>query len=134
MPLPSYPEKKDERKSIGPDDFFYSRPDVTLLDEERWAYVQKRYHMSPRELQVAKLVCRGFNNGDIAGELKIKGGTAKAHLRNIYRKVRVKNKIAMLLKVVDQATKFSSSSGITPHTSIVDIKQVKQSSTPAENM
>jgi len=134
MPLPSHSEKKDERKSIGPDDFFYSRPDVTLLDEERWAYVQKRYHMSPRELQVAKLVCRGFSNGDIAGELKIKGGTAKTHLRNIYRRVRVKNKIAMLLKVVEQANKFSSRSGITPPTLIVDVKQVEKSSAPAENM
>ena len=126
MPSPSYSEKKDEKKSIGHDDSFYSRPDVTLLDEEHWAYVQKRYHMSPREIQVAKLVCRGFSNGDIAGELKIKDGTAKTHLRNIYRRIRVKNKIAMLLKVIEQANKFSSGSGITPPTLIVDIKQVKQ--------
>lgn len=133
MPLLSPSEKKDERKSIGPDDCFYSRPDVVLLDEKHWAYIQRRYHMSPRELQVAKLVCRGFSNGDIAMELKIKHGTAKTHLRNIYRRVRVKNKIAMLLRVVDQATKFSARSGITPPIPIVDIKkQVKKLSTPAE--
>lgn len=133
MPLPSRSEKKDKRKSIGPDDSFYQRPDVILLDEEHWAYIQERFHMSPRELQVAKLVCRGFSNGDIARELKIKHGTAKTHLRNIYRRVRVKNKIAMLLKVVDQATKFSARSGITPPIPVVDIKkQVKNPSTPAE--
>ena len=133
MPLPSHSEKKDERKSIGPDDSFYRCPDVILLDEEHWAYIQERFHMSPRELQVAKLVCRGFSNGDIARELKIKQGTAKTHLRNIYRRVRVKNKIAMLLKVVDQATKFSAGSGITPPIPIVDIKKrVKKPSTPAE--
>jgi DNA-binding NarL/FixJ family response regulator len=134
MPSPSYSEKKDEKKNIGRDDSFYSRSDVTLLDEERWAYIQNRYHMSPRELQVAKLVCRGFSNGDIAGELKIKDGTAKTHLRNIYRRIRVKNKIALLLKFIEQANKFSSGSGITPPVLIVDIKQVKKSSPPSENM
>ncbi len=130
MSSPLHSEEKDKRKSIGHDDSFYSRPDVILFDEERWAYIQKRYHMSPRELQVAKLVCRGYSNGDIAGELKIKNGTAKTHLRNIYRRIRVKNKIAMLLKVIEQANKFSSGSGITLPIS----KQVEKSSTPTENM
>ncbi|MFA5238847.1 MAG: helix-turn-helix transcriptional regulator [Phycisphaerae bacterium] len=134
MPSPSHSEKKDERKTIGSDDSFYSRPDVILIDEEHWAYVQKRYHMSPRELQVAKLVCRGFSNGDIAGELKIKGGTAKTHLRNIYRRIRVKNKIAMLLKFIEQANKFSARLQTTPPAPIVDIKQVKKSPLTTENI
>ena len=123
MTAPSHPEKKVKRKSISADDSFYRRPDVILLDEAHWAYVQRRFHMSPRELQVAELVCRGFSNGEIARELKIKHGTAKTHLRNIYRRVRVKNKIAMLLKLVDQATKLSIKSGITPPIPIVDIKK-----------
>jgi len=133
MPSPSHPEKKDERKSIGPDDSFYSRPDVILLDEEHWAYVQKCNRMSPRELQVAKLVCRGFSNGDIAGELKIKDGTAKTHLRNIYRRIRVKNKIAMLLKFIEQANKFSAGLQTPLLTPIADIKQVKKSPLTTEN-
>jgi DNA-binding CsgD family transcriptional regulator len=123
MPPPLHPEKKDKRKSIRPDDSFYTRPDVVLLDEEHWAYIRRRYHMSPREIQVAELVCRGFSNGEISKELKIKHGTAKTHLRNIYRRVRVKNKIAMLLKLVDQAAKFSARTGITPPVPIVGIKK-----------
>lgn len=122
MPSTSKPENKDKRKNIGPDDF-YQRPDVVLLEEEHWFHIQRRYHMSPREVQVAKLVCRGFSNGEIAKNLRIKPGTAKTHLRNIYRRVRVKNKISMLLKIVDQATKFSAKAGITPPIPIVDIKK-----------
>ncbi len=134
MPSPSHPEKKkDKRKSIGLDDSFYARPDVILLDEEHWAYIRRRYHMSPREIQVAELVCRGFSNGEIAKELKIKHGTAKTHLRNIYRRVRVKNKIAMLLKFVDQAAKFSAKSRVTPPLPIVAIiKPVKKTPASAE--
>jgi DNA-binding NarL/FixJ family response regulator len=134
MSSTSQQDKKDKRKMVEPDDSFYQRPEVALLDEHHWSYIQRRYHMSPREVQVAELVCRGFNNEEIAKVLRIKQGTVKTHLRNIYRRVRVKNKIAMLLKVVDQATKFSAKTGITPPTiPIVEIKKpAKKPSAPAE--
>jgi DNA-binding CsgD family transcriptional regulator len=64
--------------------------------------------MSSRELQVANLVCQGFDNEEIAGSLKIKQGTIKTHIRNIYRRVRVKNRIEMLLKFVDIAAGSST--------------------------
>jgi DNA-binding CsgD family transcriptional regulator len=82
--------------------------------------------MSPRELQVARLICDGLNNEDIARALKIKHGTVKTHLRNIYRRVRVKNKITMLLKFVDAALKFSVKSKITPPIPIVGIKKPRK--------
>ncbi|MHC4463413.1 MAG: response regulator transcription factor [Planctomycetota bacterium] len=98
----------------GHDDSIFERPRIALLDEKHWLFIQRRYHMTPRELQVAKLICQGFNNGEITGSLKVRNGTVKTHLRNIYRKIRVKNKIEMLLKFVDDAAKFSAKSGITP--------------------
>jgi DNA-binding NarL/FixJ family response regulator len=81
------------------------RPRISLLNDEHWGYIRKQYCMSPRELQVARLVCEGFNNDEIAGSLKIKQGTIKTHIRNIYRRIRVRNKIEMLLKFVDHAAK-----------------------------
>ena len=129
----SEPERKGKRKDIEPENSFYKRPDVALLNEEHWFYIQRRFRMSPREVQVAKLVCKGFNNGEIAKNLRIKQGTAKTHLRNIYRRVRVKNKISMLLRIVDQSSKFSTKTGITPPIPIFDIKKpVKKPSVPAE--
>ena len=89
--------------------------------------------MTDRELQVAKLVCRGFNNEDIATELKITYGTVKTHIRNIYRRVRVKNKILMVLKFVGTATKFSAKSETTSPIPIVEIKKSdKKISTSSE--
>lgn len=113
----------------------FKRPTVVLLDEKQWSYLQKRYHMTPRELQVARLICEGFNNEDIAKALKIKHGTVKTHLRNIYRRVRVKNKITMLLKFVDTALKFSAKLKITPPIPIVDIKKPrKKTAVPTETL
>jgi DNA-binding NarL/FixJ family response regulator len=95
------------------DDFGSSRtgdkkPDVILLEPKQWAYVQNRYNLTPRERQIAELVCKGFRNGNIAKFLQIKPGTVKTHTRNIYRKVRVKSKISMLLKFVTDSRDLSS--------------------------
>ncbi len=77
-----------------------------LLNEKHWSYLQKRYHITPRELEIAQMVCRGFANEEIAEALKIKHGTVKTHVRNLYRKVWVRNKISMLLKFVADANEF----------------------------
>jgi DNA-binding NarL/FixJ family response regulator len=82
-----------------PDSF--RRPDIRLLDDTQWLYVQRRYRLSPRELQVAKHVCQGFANEEIARSLRIRVGTVKTHLRNIYRRIHVTNKIGMLLTFLE---------------------------------
>ncbi|MHC4173591.1 MAG: response regulator transcription factor [Planctomycetota bacterium] len=79
-----------------------------LLDRKQWLYVQNRYSLTPRERQIAELICQGLRNGNIAGYLRIKPGTVKTHTRNIYRKVHVKSKIAMLLRFVTDSRELSS--------------------------
>lgn len=79
---------------------------ATLVNGRQWLYLQNRYNLTPRERQIAELVCQGFRNSDIARKLGIKAGTTKTHIRNIYRKVRVKSKIAMLLKFVDDSSEL----------------------------
>lgn len=78
----------------------YKQPKVILLDKKQWSYVQNRYSLTPRERQIAELICQGLRNGNIAKLLRIKPGTVKTHTRNIYRKAHVKSKIAMLLRFV----------------------------------
>jgi DNA-binding NarL/FixJ family response regulator len=79
----------------------YKRSKGVLLDEKQWLFLKNKYLLTPRELQVAILVCRGFNNNEISRELKIKQGTVKTYLRNIYRRVKVKNKIHLLLRFLE---------------------------------
>jgi len=79
------------------------QPEVVLLNAKQWSYVQNRYNLTPREREIAELICQGLRNGRIAKVLRIKPGTVKTHTRNIYRKVHVKSKIAMLLRFVTDA-------------------------------
>lgn len=71
-----------------------------LLDDSKWEYLRKRYGMTAREMQVARLVCCGLGNDHIAAQLGIKHATVKTHIRNLYRKLWVHNKISMLLKFI----------------------------------
>ena len=76
------------------------KPCVALIDNKQWVCLQKGFHLTNRELQITQLVCQGLTNNEIAKTLKIKPGTIKTHLRNIYRRVCVNNKITLLLTVV----------------------------------
>jgi DNA-binding CsgD family transcriptional regulator len=95
-------------KNTGTDDSVFQTPHIALFGEKHWSYLQRRYRMTPRELQIARLVCQGFRNGEISGRLKIKHATVKTHLRNIYRRVRIKSKIEMVLRFVEDTSKFSN--------------------------
>lgn len=79
---------------------------VMLLSDQQWGYLQVKYNMTKREMQIAKLVCRGLGNEDIAQSLSIRHGTVKTHIRNLYRKLWVHNKISMLLRFIHDASVF----------------------------
>jgi DNA-binding NarL/FixJ family response regulator len=85
-----------------------TQPEVILLNEKQWSYVQNRYALTPREREIAELICQGLRNGNIANALHIRPGTAKTHTRNIYRKVHVRSKISMLLRFVTDTRDCSS--------------------------
>jgi DNA-binding NarL/FixJ family response regulator len=78
-------------------------PKVTLLNSEQWLFVQGQYNLTSRERQIAELVCQGLANSSIASRLKVSPGTVKTHLRNIYRKMKIRSKIAMLLTFVEES-------------------------------
>jgi DNA-binding NarL/FixJ family response regulator len=80
---------------------FMKAPEITLFNEDQWKIVRDKYHLTPREIEIAKLICRGFSNEEIAAAVKIKYGTVKTHIRNIYRRIHVKSKVGMLLRFME---------------------------------
>lgn len=86
----------------------YKKPKLILLNTKQWSYVKHLYNLTPRERQIAEQICQGLGNGGIAKNLRIKPGTVKTHTRNIYRKVRVRNKIAMLLRFLNDVRDIST--------------------------
>ena len=98
-----------------------ARQPGVALSKRQWLYVQNRYDLTPREREIAELICQGLRNGGIAKVLHIRPGTVKTHTRNIYRKTRVESKIAMLLQFLNDARDLSPGfDGVTESPPAVD--------------
>ena len=79
---------------------------LSLLNKKDWKYIRRVFRLTEREIEVAELACSGLTNIEIADELGIAPGTVKTHLKNIYRSIRVRNKISMLLLFVEEVKKI----------------------------
>jgi DNA-binding NarL/FixJ family response regulator len=53
--------------------------------------------LTPRELDIMRLIGSGMRNKEIAEKLSISEGTVKIHLHNIYEKLQMKNRLELAL-------------------------------------
>jgi two-component system nitrate/nitrite response regulator NarL len=51
--------------------------------------------LTPRELEVARLVVKGLSNKEIGRQIQLSEGTVKIHLHNIYKKLGISNRTAL---------------------------------------
>ncbi|SFV75269.1 putative LuxR-family transcriptional regulator [hydrothermal vent metagenome] len=57
----------------------------------------KLQQLTPKELEVAKLVAKSLKNHEIAQKLGIKERTVKQHLSNIFEKLHIKDRVSLAL-------------------------------------
>jgi len=55
--------------------------------------------LTPKERQVMQLLSKGFTYKEISEPMDVSPETIKKHLKNIYKKLKVQNKIEALNKV-----------------------------------
>lgn len=67
--------------------------------EETTEALYKAHNISVREKEVIELIVKGRNNAEIAEELNISIYTVKRHINNIFRKLEVKSRFALLSKL-----------------------------------
>ncbi len=53
--------------------------------------------LTPRELEIAKLVCNGMNNRQVADSLLITPGTVKVHLMHVFEKTGARDRFELAL-------------------------------------
>jgi DNA-binding NarL/FixJ family response regulator len=57
--------------------------------------------LTPRELEIVRMVSQGLRNREIATRLSISEGTVKIHLHNVYEKVGVDGRLELVLYAQD---------------------------------
>jgi two-component system, NarL family, nitrate/nitrite response regulator NarL len=53
--------------------------------------------LTPREIEMVRMVARGLRNKEMSEQLAIREGTVKIHLHHIYRKLKVENRVELTL-------------------------------------
>jgi DNA-binding NarL/FixJ family response regulator len=110
-----------------------AKPDINLIDKQQWNYLLRLYRLSPREFEVASLLCCGQTTLEIADYLKGKPSTVKTHIKSILIKTRTRNKISFVLKAITDAIAFSDESRKTRTIPIVEMKRkTKKDSAPTK--
>ena len=67
-----------------------------------WQVFANRYELTAREIDVFRLVCRGFSNEAIASSLGIQVPTLRSHLRAVYSKLGCHDRVyAVILAMND---------------------------------
>jgi DNA-binding NarL/FixJ family response regulator len=59
----------------------------------RWHAAREAVTLTPRQLDVLKLISRGFSNEEIADQLDVRPNTVKFHISEIFRRLGVRNRI-----------------------------------------
>ena len=67
---------------------------------------QRRFGLTPRELDIVSTVVAGYANKEIAEHFKISEDTVKHHLSNIFDKTGVSTRLELALFAVNQALPF----------------------------
>ena len=70
---------------------------VALLMAQQKHRQQTVQRLTPREVDVARMVTEGWPNKKIASKLSISVGTAKLHLHHIYQKLNCPGRMALML-------------------------------------
>jgi len=93
------PLLRDLRDDRDTSQAFYPYLD-SLLDACRAAYGESTRTrpgelldpLTPRELEITRLICKGYSNPEIASELTVTVNTIKKHTSNIYSKMGVRSR------------------------------------------
>ena len=94
------------RAAANGDSWLAPRAAAALLDRMRREHVEPSRDpqllaiLSPRELEILRLVARGMENAEIAAELNISPRTAKNHLSSILNKLGMTNRVQAAILAV----------------------------------
>jgi len=78
-------------------------PEECPIKAGEWAYIQIKYRLGLRELQVVKCIACGCRDKEIAEKMEVTLTTAKEYVRFVLRKFRARNKVSLLIKLFNDA-------------------------------
>ena len=83
---------------------------VPALAQESQGQNQQQHvnSLTIRERQIVLIVAEGFSNKEVGRQLNLSEGTVKVHLHNIYNKLGVKNRTALVVRAYAELASVTS--------------------------
>lgn len=75
------------------------------INDRGWARVGRRLQLSPRQLEIVRILLEGSTIAGAARELHIRPDTVKTHLKRVYRRLGVRSRVELAVRVLSAATK-----------------------------
>ncbi|WP_375581067.1 response regulator transcription factor [Marivirga tractuosa] len=75
---------------------------ITSLKKKKQKLAQPKINLTKRELEIVKLIMKGYTSNQIAEELFISNRTVDTHRANLMQKLDVKNSIELINKVTEE--------------------------------
>jgi DNA-binding CsgD family transcriptional regulator len=80
--------------------FMVSMEEVSELASFKQDSLKKMHHLTRREIEIVSHIFNGLRNAEIAQRLSVSEITVKKHIQNIFEKVSVKNRTALIHKIL----------------------------------
>ena len=78
-----------------------ARSNSRLFTESEWAQLTEHLSLSPRQIQIIRLLCDGHKNYSAASTLGISSETVRTHLKQVYAKLGVSDRFELLCLLVE---------------------------------
>lgn len=71
-----------------------------LFTNAGWVLLGNRFGLTQRQLQAARLICRGCTNPEIATALRVSEGTVRLHTDGLFKAMNVRNRVGVVVRLV----------------------------------
>ena len=73
---------------------------INLVTPKQWPQIGEKLDLAERELEVIKLLFEQLTRDQIAEKMGIKSRTVRQYMENIHEKLRVTNRIGVVLRII----------------------------------
>jgi len=66
-----------------------------MFDSHEWESIARYLDLSDQQHRIARWICHGLSNKVIARRLGVKDNTVRTHVRLLYRKLKISNRVGV---------------------------------------
>ncbi|MBI1827291.1 MAG: response regulator transcription factor [Planctomycetes bacterium] len=71
-----------------------------LFSSERWRELRAILVLTKRQTEVARRICLGMTNSEIAGELRVSESVVRSHTDALYKRLNVNRRVGVVVRIV----------------------------------